>query len=186
MEEKQGDVVTWCSDVSRLNLLHVWSVPGPTSSTGEGEQSAAITVLVVGMLWLSNSNQFGRPPISKHPPFRVFAIEIMNSTNNRSLPCKYTTCIPSGGVTRTVFYWLVGRRSLLRLYYVSRVLLLMPVFFFRLAVEGSFAFSFVEGVLVKAIREGKWVLLDEINLASAETLQRLSGLLEVRTPYTLF
>lgn len=49
----------------------------------------------------------------------------------------------------------------------------------RIAVEGSFAFSFVEGVLVKAIREGKWVLLDEINLASAETLQRLSGLLEV-------
>lgn len=57
---------------------------------------------------------------------------------------------------------------------------------FRLAVEGSFAFSFVEGVLVKAIREGKWVLLDEINLASAETLQRLSGLLEVGTFYTLF
>lgn len=50
----------------------------------------------------------------------------------------------------------------------------------RIAVEGSFAFSFVEGVLVRAIREGKWVLLDEINLASAETLQRLSGLLEVR------
>lgn len=49
----------------------------------------------------------------------------------------------------------------------------------RMAVEGSFAFSFVEGVLVKAIREGGWVLLDEINLASAETLQRLSGLLEV-------
>ncbi|CAM9127401.1 unnamed protein product, partial [Sphacelaria rigidula] len=48
----------------------------------------------------------------------------------------------------------------------------------RMAVEGSFAFSFVEGVLVKAIREGGWVLLDEINLASAETLQRLSGLLE--------
>ena len=46
-------------------------------------------------------------------------------------------------------------------------------------MEGSFAFSFVEGVLVRAIREGKWVLLDEINLASAETLQRLSGLLEV-------
>lgn len=53
----------------------------------------------------------------------------------------------------------------------------------RLAVEGSFAFSFVEGVLIKAIREGKWVLLDEINLASAETLQRLSGLLEVRVLY---
>ena len=53
-------------------------------------------------------------------------------------------------------------------------------------MEGSFAFSFVEGVLVKAIREGKWVLLDEINLASAETLQRLSGLLEVDTPLRIF
>lgn len=56
---------------------------------------------------------------------------------------------------------------------------LLPYARCRLAVEGSFVFSFVEGVLVKAIREGKWVLLDEINLASAETLQRLSGLLEV-------
>ena len=65
-------------------------------------------------------------------------------------------------------------------------LLLMFFFFSRLAVEGSFAFSFVEGVLVKAIREGKWVLLDEINLASAETLQRLSGLLEVDTPLRIF
>ncbi|CAM9744782.1 unnamed protein product, partial [Phaeothamnion confervicola] len=44
--------------------------------------------------------------------------------------------------------------------------------------EGAFAFAFVEGVLVKALREGHWLLLDEINLASAETLQRLSGLLE--------
>ena len=30
------------------------------------------------------------------------------------------------------------------------------------------AFEFVEGLLVKAVREGQWVLLDEINLASAE------------------
>lgn len=38
-------------------------------------------------------------------------------------------------------------------------------------------FEFVEGALVDAIRTGKWVLLDEINLASSETLQRLCGLL---------
>jgi midasin len=50
----------------------------------------------------------------------------------------------------------------------------------RDGVEGAFAFSFIEGALVKAVREGHWVLLDEINLASAETLQRLASLLEVR------
>lgn len=42
----------------------------------------------------------------------------------------------------------------------------------------SFAFSFVEGQLVKAMRLGHWILLDELNLASAELLQRLSGLLD--------
>ncbi|KAF0299690.1 Midasin [Amphibalanus amphitrite] len=42
----------------------------------------------------------------------------------------------------------------------------------------ALAFAFIEGTLVKAVREGHWVLLDEINLASAETLECLSGLLE--------
>jgi midasin len=46
------------------------------------------------------------------------------------------------------------------------------------AIQGRFAFAFVEGVLVKALREGHWLLLDEVNLAPAETLQRLSGLLD--------
>eukprot|EP00624_Nannochloropsis_granulata_P001587 evm.model.NODE_17916_length_6768_cov_23.135048.1 len=40
------------------------------------------------------------------------------------------------------------------------------------------SFEFVEGLLVKAVREGHWVLLDEINLASAEVLQRLTPLLD--------
>ena len=31
---------------------------------------------------------------------------------------------------------------------------------------------------MRALRRGEWVLLDEINLASAETLECLSGLLE--------
>lgn len=35
-----------------------------------------------------------------------------------------------------------------------------------------------QGSLVKAVRNGDWVLLDEINLAAAETLECLSGLLE--------
>ncbi|KAL7554496.1 hypothetical protein ACHAWF_017951, partial [Thalassiosira exigua] len=48
----------------------------------------------------------------------------------------------------------------------------------RLASESGLAFLFTEGALVDAIRTGKWVLLDEINLASSETLQRLCGLLD--------
>ena len=39
-------------------------------------------------------------------------------------------------------------------------------------VARTFAFSFVEGVLVKALKEGHWILLDEINLAGADILQR--------------
>eukprot|EP00887_Chlorella_sp_A99_P000601 scaffold17.g601.t1 len=46
------------------------------------------------------------------------------------------------------------------------------------AAEGGFAFAFVEGALVKAVREGAWLLLDEINLAPAEALERIAGLLE--------
>ncbi|KAK8720350.1 hypothetical protein OTU49_013389, partial [Cherax quadricarinatus] len=44
--------------------------------------------------------------------------------------------------------------------------------------QSALAFSFIEGTLIKAIQDGEWVLLDEINLASAETLECLSGLLE--------
>lgn len=46
------------------------------------------------------------------------------------------------------------------------------------ASSTSFAFSFVEGELVKAVRNGSWILLDEINLASPDTLESLSDLLE--------
>ena len=49
------------------------------------------------------------------------------------------------------------------------------------AVQGSGdgpVFAFVEGALVSALKEGKWILFDEINLAPAETLERLAGILE--------
>ena len=36
----------------------------------------------------------------------------------------------------------------------------------------------IQGTLVRALKAGDWVLLDEINLATAETLECLSGLLE--------
>ncbi|KAI9142687.1 hypothetical protein BKA69DRAFT_1123750 [Paraphysoderma sedebokerense] len=48
-------------------------------------------------------------------------------------------------------------------------------------VKNQFLFSFIEGSLVKAVRNGHWILLDEINLASAETLESLSGLLQDST-----
>ncbi|KAL4081238.1 P-loop containing nucleoside triphosphate hydrolase protein [Scleroderma citrinum] len=47
--------------------------------------------------------------------------------------------------------------------------------------QGKFAFDFVEGPLVRALRFGDWVLLDEINLASAETLECITSLLSGST-----
>ncbi|ESZ93228.1 hypothetical protein SBOR_6384 [Sclerotinia borealis F-4128] len=41
----------------------------------------------------------------------------------------------------------------------------------------GFAFSFVEGNIIKAARNGEWVLLDEINLASPDTLESIADLL---------
>ncbi|KAI9742560.1 MAG: hypothetical protein M1818_003700 [Claussenomyces sp. TS43310] len=41
----------------------------------------------------------------------------------------------------------------------------------------GFAFTFVEGNIVKAVRNGEWVLLDEINLASPDTLESIADLL---------
>ncbi|AJV76513.1 Mdn1p [Saccharomyces cerevisiae YJM450] len=45
------------------------------------------------------------------------------------------------------------------------------------SIENSFVFNFVEGSLVKAIRAGEWLLLDEVNLATADTLESISDLL---------
>ncbi|KIY74066.1 P-loop containing nucleoside triphosphate hydrolase protein [Cylindrobasidium torrendii FP15055 ss-10] len=44
--------------------------------------------------------------------------------------------------------------------------------------KSKFAFDFVEGPLVSAVRNGNWVLLDEINLASSETLECISSLIQ--------
>ncbi|KAJ2358747.1 AAA ATPase midasin, partial [Coemansia sp. RSA 2618] len=47
------------------------------------------------------------------------------------------------------------------------------------AMKGAkMVFSFVEGALVRAARTGAWILLDEVNLATAETLACLGGLLQ--------
>ncbi|KAF5287728.1 hypothetical protein FQA39_LY15748 [Lamprigera yunnana] len=60
-------------------------------------------------------------------------------------------------------------------YALNRKLIKLEI---QLKHKTALAFSFIEGSLVKAIKEGYWVLLDEINLANAETLECLSGLLE--------
>lgn len=44
------------------------------------------------------------------------------------------------------------------------------------SLENSFVFNFIEGSLVKAVRNGEWLLLDEINLASADTLESIADL----------
>ncbi|KAK0622968.1 hypothetical protein B0T14DRAFT_476182 [Immersiella caudata] len=46
------------------------------------------------------------------------------------------------------------------------------------AGPGGFAFAFVEGKIVRAARNGDWVLLDEINLASPDTLESIAGLFQ--------
>ncbi|WEJ92653.1 AAA ATPase midasin [Yamadazyma tenuis] len=45
------------------------------------------------------------------------------------------------------------------------------------SLDNSFVFNFVEGSLVNAIRNGDWLLLDEINLASSDTLESIADLL---------
>ena len=49
----------------------------------------------------------------------------------------------------------------------------------------SHAFSFVEGSLIKALKRGDWLLLDEINLAASETLESISSLLRENPSITL-
>ncbi|CAG8983421.1 hypothetical protein HYALB_00000589 [Hymenoscyphus albidus] len=45
----------------------------------------------------------------------------------------------------------------------------------------GFAFTFIEGNIVKAARNGDWVLLDEMNLASPDTLESIADLLHSGT-----
>lgn len=49
----------------------------------------------------------------------------------------------------------------------------------------NFAFSFVEGNIVRAVRNGDWVLLDEINLATSDTLESIIDLLDPAHPSLL-
>ena len=44
--------------------------------------------------------------------------------------------------------------------------------------EKTTIFAFIEGLLTRAVREGHWILLDEVNMATPETLECLSSLLD--------
>lgn len=46
------------------------------------------------------------------------------------------------------------------------------------STASGMVFSFVEGAFVTALQNGEWILLDEVNLAPPETLQRVIGVLE--------
>nr|XP_017246046.1 PREDICTED: midasin isoform X2 [Daucus carota subsp. sativus] len=48
----------------------------------------------------------------------------------------------------------------------------------RISSSSGMIFSFVEGAFVTALKNGEWILLDEVNLAPPETLQRIVGVLE--------
>jgi midasin len=47
--------------------------------------------------------------------------------------------------------------------------------------NGALAFSFAEGALVRALRNGDWILLDEINLGASDALHVVASLLESAT-----
>ncbi|CAA3002689.1 Midasin [Olea europaea subsp. europaea] len=44
--------------------------------------------------------------------------------------------------------------------------------------SAGMVFSFVEGAFISALKNGEWILLDEVNLAPPEILQRVIGVLE--------
>ena len=65
----------------------------------------------------------------------------------------------------------------------------MEVFGAQLSrTDKNFAFAFVESKIVNAVRKGEWILFDEINLASPDTLDSIASLLrygEDDLPYLL-
>lgn len=48
----------------------------------------------------------------------------------------------------------------------------------QINASSGIIFSYVEGAFVNALKNGEWILLDEVNLAPPETLQRVIGVLD--------
>lgn len=44
-------------------------------------------------------------------------------------------------------------------------------------IDSNLVFSFLEGNLIKALRNGDWVLIDEINMATNDVLQKIVPLI---------
>jgi len=45
-------------------------------------------------------------------------------------------------------------------------------------IDSNLVFSFLEGNLIKAIKNGDWILIDEINLATNDVLQKIVPLVD--------
>ena len=48
----------------------------------------------------------------------------------------------------------------------------------QISASTGMSFKFVEGAFITALRNGHWILLDEVNLAPPETLHRIIGVLD--------
>ena len=55
---------------------------------------------------------------------------------------------------------------------------LVNIFNNKEKIETNLAFEFIEGNLIKALKKGDWILIDEINLANNEVLQKLLPIIE--------
>lgn len=44
-------------------------------------------------------------------------------------------------------------------------------------IDSNLVFTFLEGNLIKAIKNGDWILIDEINLATNDVLQKIVPLI---------
>jgi len=44
-------------------------------------------------------------------------------------------------------------------------------------IDSNLVFSFIEGNLVTALKNGDWILIDEINLATNDVLQKIVPLI---------
>lgn len=45
-------------------------------------------------------------------------------------------------------------------------------------IDSNLVFTFLEGNLIKALKNGDWILIDEINLATNDVLQKIIPLIE--------
>ena len=54
------------------------------------------------------------------------------------------------------------------------------------SMEEGLSFTFVEGGLVEAIKSGDWVLLDNLNCARGDVIERLNSLFEINPTLNLF